>query len=364
MSPVDFFSLTPVDLAHLLQDRYGEPSYRAHQLLEWVYKKGRRDFDGMTNISRELREKLQDEICFSEAKIVERKISLDGTRKYLIDLGEFVAKRTVSAGVGGRALVEAVMIKQPRRMTLCLSSQVGCGMACAFCMTGTMGFVAHLSESQIIRQLLAVAEDSRQFGDSFSNIVFMGMGEPLHNFENLKRALLILNSPYAFDIGPRKITVSTSGLLPEIKRFFDESLGANLAVSLNATDDEVRSKIMPVNKRYNLNALLELVRGLPLGKRKTITFEYVMLAGVNDREEDLNRLPELLNGLPVKLNLIPYNSNGGLGFEPPSASKVSEWQKTLSMMGIVTTVRWSKGGDIAAACGQLVSAAKRSDLVH
>lgn len=337
---LDFFNYSFKALSELLHERFSEPAYRAGQLFEWVYKRKVLDIDLMTNIKRDLREKLKALFYFSEAVIEERQISSDGTRKYLF--------RTAEGN-----LVESVMIKQPGRMTLCISSQVGCGMGCKFCRTGTMGFQKNLKTSEIIGQVNAVIKDALNFSDSFSNIVFMGMGEPLHNFRAVTEALDILTHDHAFKFGPRKITVSTVGLVPAIKKFADAGMPASLAVSLNATTDEVRSQIMPINDAYPIEDLLATLSALPLKKRARITIEYVMLKGVNDLKDDLKRLVRMLRGMPVKINLIPYNENAGLGFKQPAEETIKTWQSKITSAGFSCTVRWSKGRDIDAACGQL-----------
>lgn len=320
----------------------GLPKYRASQLFNWVYKKRVTDIDKMSNFGADTKNTLRGVFKFSEAKIKERQISIDGTRKYLFELSD------------GRA-VEAVMIKQPNRMTLCVSSQVGCGMGCKFCRTATMGFVRNLSAAEILQQVRGVIQDADNFGDMFSNIVFMGMGEPLHNLKNIVTAIKILTDDQGFEIAPRRVTVSTSGLVSAIKRFGEERLNVCLAISLNATTDEVRSQVMPVNKAFPLAALLGVLKDFPLEGRKKITFEYVMLHGINDTEADLKRLPKLLNGIQSKVNLIPYNENAGLGFKAPPRDWVYHWQSKLLSHGLDATVRWSKGADISAACGQLAT---------
>ena len=335
----DFFDLPRDALASEMVDIFGEKPYRATQLFNWVYKAKVRDVGLMTNITKDVRRALGERYEFPRASIEKCEVSDDGSRKYLF--------RTSRGN-----LVESVMIKQPERMTLCVSSQVGCGMACSFCRTGTMGFIKHLRTSEILQQVIGVIEDSQaQWGDMFSNIVFMGMGEPLHNISAVVSAIKILTDDQGLTIGPRKITVSTVGLVPRIEEF-GAQVKANLAVSLNATTDAVRSTIMPVNQRYPLSELLGVLRRYPLGPRKRITIEYVMLAGVNDTQEDLRRLPKLLRGIQAKVNLIPYNENAGLGYKSPAREWVAYWQKELSRE-VDTTVRWSKGQDINAACGQL-----------
>ena len=346
---IDFFDFTREELTALLKDKFGTTAFRATQLFEWVYQKRVFDFAQMTNLGKEFRETLHQNFKCNFAKIVDRQISKDGTRKYLfqVDNGD---------------LVESVMIKQPTRMTLCVSSQVGCGMNCSFCRTATMGFRRNLRTSEIMQQVLGVLIDAQEFGDSFSNIVFMGMGEPLHNFKGVVSALKILTDQKGLEMPPRKITVSTVGLVPAIKKFGEIGGLANLAVSLNATTDEVRSTIMPINKKFPLEVLLGALKSFPLKARKRITIEYVMLHGVNDTEADLKRLPRILRGIPAKINLIPYNENAGLGFKSPPEKHVAHWQDILTKGGSDVTIRWSKGQDIKAACGQLATASVKGSV--
>ncbi len=336
----DFFNFSRTELEIFLAQKFDLKPYRATQLFEWVYGSRLEDFSKMSNISKLLQQELAQVFSFPKAQMLQRQVSSDGTRKYLLE---------VSPGLQ----VETVMIKQPRRMTLCVSSQVGCAMGCKFCRTGTMGLERNLSAADIVRQVLFVAEDAKNFGDNFTNIVFMGMGEPLHNLRAVKSACATLTDHYGLKIPGRKITVSTVGLVSAIKKFIDEDTKVNLAVSLNATTDEIRSKIMPINDNFSLQELLETLRALPLKPRKRITIEYVMLSGVNDTDADLKRLPKLLKNLPAKVNLIPYNENAGLGFKSPTRERVMRWQNGLVQAGLDATIRWSKGGDISAACGQL-----------
>lgn len=347
LSRVNFYDLSRAELGALLKERFGLPEFRAKQLFEWVYRHKVTDFERMTTISSELRAELAAQLEFSQLKIQNRAISSDGTRKYLFELDD------------GK-LVESVMIKQPRRMTLCVSSQVGCAMGCTFCRTATMNLHRSLRASEIIGQVLGVIEDAKNFDDMFTNIVFMGMGEPMHNLENLLSAVSILKDRHGLAIAPRKITVSSVGLVPKIKRFLEEEKDVNLAISLNATTDEVRSRIMPINKRFPISTLLETLRGSPRTKRKRYTIEYVLLRDVNDSIEDMRRLPKLLHGLPAKVNLIPYNENAGLGYFAPRLERINAFRDTLERQGINATIRWSKGVDISAACGQLASEAKKT----
>ena len=343
---LDLFAFCRKTLGEEIQNRYGEPVFRATQLFQWIYKRKVSDLSEMTDLSKRFRDALIQDLVLPRGRIHSRQVSSDGTRKYLIE-------------VEGGDLVETVLIKQPRRNTLCVSSQVGCAMGCKFCRTATMGLRRHLRASEIVRQVMAVVEDSRSFGDTFTNVVFMGMGEPLHNLPNVRTAVRVLTDMHGLGIAPRKITVSTVGLVPAIREF-GTTVPANIAVSLNATTDEVRSQIMPVNKKYPLSELIGVLREYPANKRRRITIEYVMLHGVNDTREDLARLPALLRGVPAKVNLIPYNSNAGLGFETPPEEWVALWQRRLHEQGVEVTVRWSKGRDIDAACGQLLTATGRS----
>lgn len=353
-SPLSFFDLSREELAAVLESRLGLPRYRADQLFQWVYQKLTVSPEQMTNIGKQHRSLLPGLLSFRDLHYTNRQVSSDGTRKYLFP-------------VDNDHHVESVMIHQPTRKTLCVSSQVGCALACAFCQTGTMGLIRHLSTGEIIQQVMGVLIDAKNFGDSFQNMVFMGMGEPLHNFDAVSRAIAILSDDFGLALSRRKITVSTVGLVPQIERFFSENVQANLAVSLNATTQEIREQIMPVTKRYSLDLLLQTLRAAPLKPRQRVTIEYVLLGGVNDSDDDLHRLPKLLHGIPSKVNLIPYNKNAGLPFNPPERDLPHRWQKELNQHGLLATIRWSKGQDIDAACGQLVTnslKAKRAPSVE
>jgi 23S rRNA (adenine2503-C2)-methyltransferase len=332
--------------------------YRARQVISWIYRKSETSFEKMSDIARSAREELDSryQIAFPTISSVEQ--SKDGARKYLLKLQD-------------GSEVESVLIKQAKRWTLCISSQVGCAIGCKFCRTALMGLKRHLETAEIIGQVMTVKRDAASLGldskpENFANIVFMGMGEPLHNYDNVTRAVSILNDDLGLSFGPRKITVSTSGLVPAINKFVASNVGAKLAISLNATTDETRSKLIPINKKYPLSLLLDTLKMGSPKKRDAYTIEYVMLHGVNDTKEDLRRIPRLLQGINAKLNLIPYNSNAGLGFESPPREWVLHWQQTLAKEGINTRVRWSKGDDISAACGQLAteSAKKKSVKVQ
>lgn len=342
----DILNYDSVELEKLLVEEEGIESFRAKQLRSWLYRRRSVDFTEMTDVKETIRLQLAERYRIYRPEIVKQLESVDGSRKYLFRLDD-------------GAEIEAVLIKQTKpnsvRFTVCVSSQVGCGMGCKFCRTALMGFKRNLQTYEIIGQVLALKDEAAKLDDvgDFSNIVFMGMGEPLHNFDNVMRAVTILNDPLGLAYSARKITVSTSGLVPEIELFGKHPGEASLAVSLNATTDEVRTRIMPINRKWNLESLFRALHQLPLKKNKHVTLEYVLLKGVNDSPQDLRRLPKLLHGLSVKLNLIPYNANSGLGFESTDGELIRDWQRQLNSKGINTRVRWSKGEDIQAACGQL-----------
>lgn len=363
MELLDILNFDRRELANDLAEGLRLEPFRASQIIRWVYRKRFCSFEEMSDIAKPVREQLAERYCISRPKVEEIQVSKDGTRKYLFRLSD-------------RALIESVLIKQETRYTLCVSSQVGCAIGCSFCRTGRMGFKRNLKSSEILGQVLFVQDDvAKLLGDSpnpesdlFQNIVFMGMGEPLHNYANVLRAVRVLNDNVGFNFTSRRITVSTSGLVPAIKKFTAAEAGANLAVSLNATTDEVRDTLIPLNKKWPIKKLLDTLKEAPLRKRERITIEYVLLSGVNDTEQDLDRLPGLLKGMAVKVNLIPYNTNAQLGYTSPKSSHVLYWQQSLLDAGLNSTIRWSKGEDISAACGQLATEPKnaggRKELVQ
>ena len=351
---IDFYNLTRSELVEILKTRFDASQFRATQLFEWVYRKRVVDCEAMSNITKELRKELADTFSFEKAIVKERHDSKDGSRKYLLEVSPDV-------------FIECVYIKQLARITLCVSSQYGCAMGCAFCQTGTMGLKKNLSTGDIIRQVLTIVDDypdSKILGTHLPvhNIVFMGMGEPLNNYDAVSKAIQILQDTAGFNMGGRKITVSTSGFVPGLERFAKDDLDVNLAISLSATCDEVRNKIMPINKRYPIKQLIETLHTIPLKNRRKLTISYVLLNGVNDTPTDMKRLLSLLHGLKAKVNLIPYNENDGLDFQAPPDDTVTAWLDRLVRAGIETTVRWSRGSDIKAACGQL--AVKRNEEIE
>jgi len=317
----------------------GERPFRARQIMSWLWQRNAESFAAMTDLPMELREWLAANWTLEapDACVSEVVRSADGTRKLLIR-------------AGGEA-VESVIIPADERTTLCISSQAGCAMGCEFCATARMGLRRNLAASEILGQILA-ARSCLAEGETLTNYVFMGMGEPLANYQRLARALTIMTEPWGMGISPRRITVSTVGLIPMMERLLAE-FQVNLAVSLHATTDELRDRIAPINRRYPLGELIEACRGLPLARRRRIMFEYVMLDGVNDSDTEARRLARMLGPLRAKVNLIFFNPFPGAPFAPSPRTRVEAFQAVLHRGNLTATIRESRGRDIAAACGQL-----------
>lgn len=319
----------------------GLKKYRADQILAWIYSQYARSFEDMTNIAKTEQGLLSSVFTLPIPKIVTTETSKDGTRKFLFELED------------GRA-IESVLIPDEDRQTLCISSQVGCRQACRFCLTGSKGFTRNLKACELVDQVLEVSRIlKREEARGLTNIVLMGMGEPLENFDEVVKALKTVTSDKGLAFSPRRVTLSTAGLVPEIEKLGKSGLKVNLAISLNAATDEVRDAIMPVNRRYPIKALLAACKRFPLEPRRRITFEYVLLQGVNDSGEDALRLAKLLKNIRSKVNLIPFNPFPGSEFKRPDDAAVRRFQKILLDHHYTAPVRESRGGDISAACGQL-----------
>ena len=328
---------------------------RAGQIWQWVYHWGVRDFAQMTNLAKDYRAMLADRFRIELPEVVTRQVSTDGTRKYLVRIA------------GGHE-VETVYIPEENRGTLCISSQVGCTLTCSFCHTGTQKLVRNLTPAEIVGQVMLARDDLGEWPEPgapkdetrlLSNIVLMGMGEPLYNFENVRDAMKIVMDNEGIALGRRRITLSTSGVVPEIARTADE-IGCLLAVSFHATTDEVRDKLVPINKRWNIEELLDALREYPKATNsERITFEYVMLNGVNDTDEDAHRLVKLLAGIPAKVNLIPFNEWPGAPYTRSSNNRIRAFATILMNAGYASPIRTPRGEDIMAACGQLKSATER-----
>lgn len=340
---MDYKSLPKTDLKSLSKQemdsfflKAGMPAFRARQTLHWIYERYARTINDITEFSKDLRDSLSAKAYLSNLTLLDRQRSKDHTEKFLFGLED------------GES-IESVVIPDKDRLTLCLSSQVGCAMGCKFCLTGKAGLKRSLKAHEIVDQVISVNRLLSPM--KITNIVFMGMGEPLSNLGEVTEALLRLTA--ILEISKRKITVSTSGIAPKILELAARAPRVNLAISLNAATDEVRDSIMPVNKKYPLNLLLDTCRRFPLEPGRRITFEYVMLGGLNDSPGDAKRLVSMLRGLQCKVNLIPFNQYEGSEFRPPSQESLLKFQDVLSTANIPALVRKSKGQDILAACGQL-----------
>ena len=346
MPQVELTELTRAELEAALAAE-GLERYRARQIFHWVFRRGATSFAEMTDLPAARRETLAERFRISTPPIARRDVSEDGTEKFLIALQD------------GRQ-VESVFIPRTPHDTFCVSTQVGCAMGCAFCLTATMGLVRNLTAGEIVGQVRALA-GALDLRDSRFNIVFMGMGEPLHNYDATMAAVRILTDEHGFAVHPRRITVSTVGLVPAMERLAAEDVMPRLAVSLHAPTDEQRAALVPVNRKYPIAEIIAACRRFPPARRARITFEYVLLSGVNDSPEDARKLAALLQDLRVKVNLIPLNPAAGIPFERPSDERIDAFGRTLADRGITVMVRKSRGRDIRAACGQLaVEGLKRS----
>ncbi|MBI2987379.1 MAG: 23S rRNA (adenine(2503)-C(2))-methyltransferase RlmN [Deltaproteobacteria bacterium] len=319
-----------------------EAPYRVKQIQKWLFQKGAGSFAEMTNLSSGLRADLEREYSIGRLKTLQRSCSRDGTIKFLFELADAVS-------------IESVLIPEAKRLTLCVSTQAGCGFGCAFCATALMGLKRNLSASEIVEQILEVRR-SLPADMRITHAVLMGMGEPLANYRQTVKAVRIMSdADWGIGISPRRITLSTVGLVPQIKKLIAET-HVNLAISLHATTDEIRSQLMPVNRKYPLAELMDCCRSLPLPKRRRITFEYVMLQGINHSAEDARRLSGLLNGIRAKINLIPFNPHPGSSYRRPGPEELLQFQNALRSLGHQVNVREARGDDIQAACGQLLGA--------
>ena len=356
--PVNLIGMSrPVMLKKLLE--IGTPEkqvkMRAAQLWQWIYQKGERNFSNMTNLSKNYRELLSENFIIDVPKVISKQCSKDGTRKYLLQIA------------GGHE-VEAVYIPEEGRGTLCVSSQVGCTLTCSFCHTGTQKLVRNLTSGEIVGQVLIARDDLGEWKNLngsnnetrlLSNVVLMGMGEPLYNFESVRDALKIVMDPEGICLSRKRITLSTSGVVPEISRTAGE-IGCLLAVSLHGTTDEIRNKLVPINKKWNIEVLISALKDYPrLSNSERITFEYVMIKDVNDSELDAFRLVKLISGIPAKINLIPFNEWPGSPYKRSEWSQIKKFAEIIHRAGYASPIRTPRGEDIMAACGQLKSETER-----
>lgn len=343
--PRNFYSFTLENLELYLK-QYGKEKFRAQQIFKWVYEQRVTDFDLMLNLSKDLRKELKNLITFDLPPVIKHLISVDGTQKFLFD-------------VGNANSIEAVVIPSDDRLTLCVSSEIGCNMGCHFCFTGKQKLKRRLATEEIVGQFMQVQDVLKKTNLKLSNIVFMGMGEPLDNCDAVFGSIEVIHSPWGVNLSRKKITVSTSGLIPEMYRVADAKV--RLAVSLNGYNDEVRSLVMPINKKYPLNELLEECKRYYKATGDKITMEYVLLKGVTDQIPHARELVKLLKNVPCKINLIPFNEHPGSGFERPSDETVQAFHTEAMRLGAQVLLRRTMGRDIFAACGQLTTKIDRPE---
>ncbi len=332
----DIKDLTREELGEVCRSR-GVPVFHAQQLFEWMYRKKVFDFSLMPNLPVKFREYLKTIFYFSEIKVLKKEVSTDGTAKFLMGLPDGLA-------------VESVLIPERKRRTLCVSTQVGCKFGCKFCVSGLNGFKRNLTPAEITGQFLAVEKDT---GEKVTNIVFMGVGEPLDNFENLMKSVAIFMDNRGLEIGKRKIVISTCGFVPGIERLTETAPGLRISVSLHSADDKKRSKLMSVNKKYDTGKLMKALKKFYEKEKFAITFEYILMSGFNSSERDAVALSMYVKGVPHKLNIIPYNPSEHFDWKAPSGSEIGAFVNVLKSRGVFYTIRKPRGRDISAACGQL-----------
>ncbi len=337
MSKINLLGFTLADLESLLVGM-GEKKYKGRQIFKWLYGSLQYDFNQMTDLTKELRDKLDTKYTFIGLKPEKISKSRDGTEKILFRLND-------------NKFIETVLISDGNKRTICVSTQVGCPIKCSFCATGLMGFKRNLTLGEILGQLLYARE---QYGENtFRNIVFMGMGEPLLNYDNLVQSIKIISSSFGFSLSARKVTISTVGIVPKIYSLADSGLKANLAISLHAATDKKRRQILSIPSKYNLKALMEAAACFARKRKKRVTFEYILFKGLNDSKEDALALAELIKGIPCKINILAYNPVENVPYRRPSEEEVNNFSKLLYPRAPAVTVRKSRGLDIDAACGQL-----------
>lgn len=342
---VNFYSFTLEQLESFLK-KYGKEKYRAQQIFKWVYEQRVADLDLMSNLSKDLRMELKNLISFDLPPMIKHLVSVDGTQKFLFDMGQ------------GNS-VESVIIPSDDRLTLCVSSEIGCNMACQFCYTGKQKLKRRLTTEEIVGQFMQVSDSLAKSGLHISNIVFMGMGEPLDNPEAVFSSIEVIHSPWGVNLSRKKITVSTSGLIPEMYRVAEAKV--RLAVSLNGYSDEVRTQVMPINKKYPLKDLLDECRRYYRATGDKITMEYVLLKGITDQIEHARELVKLLKDVPCKINLIPFNEHPGSGYERPDDKTIQAFHTECMRLGAQVLLRRTMGRDIYAACGQLTTKVDRPE---
>jgi 23S rRNA (adenine2503-C2)-methyltransferase len=330
-----------------------KPSFRAKQIYDWIYHKYAMSFDEMKNLPKDLKQNLDKEYTINPLKLLTRQDSQDGSRKYLFELYDGHTVEAVLLLMKDKEYNEDGSIKHLERYTVCISSQVGCKVGCAFCLTAKGGFVRNLSAGEIVEQVRYIKKDNNIAANRRVNIVYMGMGEPLDNLDAVAKSVKIFAQDDGMAISPHRQTISTSGLSSKIEKLGRMDLGVNLAISLHAVDDELRAKLMPINKAYNIESIINAVKNFPVNARKRVMFEYLVIKDVNDDIASAKKLITLLEGIKAKVNLIYFNPYGGTEFKRPEPKDMKAFQEYLIQRGLHCTIRESKGLDISAACGQL-----------
>lgn len=344
------YDFTREELADYLVER-GQNKFAAKQIFDWIYKKHELDIDNWSNVSKKVREFLKENFTLALPEVVWHGESVDGTRKFLLKLKD-------------GETIETVVIPAKNRLTQCISSQVGCAIGCTFCHTGTQGLTRHLTAGEVTGQFLKITlwlKENVHAEERLTNIVYMGQGEPLHNYENVKKATTNFLDDFGFGLGQRRITLSTSGLVPKIKMLHDFP-PINIAISLHSAKNDTRTQLMPINKAYDLERLFEAIRSIPLKAHRRITYEYLLIKDLNDQYSDIDALCELLNRKESKINLIPFNEYPGSDYKQPTKERVLYFMEELNRRGYTCTVRQTKGNDILAACGQLKSEYEKLNL--
>ena len=348
MKKTNILDLSKEELSEIIK-----PSFRAKQIYQWIYQKYVNSFDEMKNIPKELKEELNQNFFLDPLSIIKIEQSLDGSKKYLFALKDGQTVESVLLPMKQEKVDEEGKLVHHTKYTICISSQVGCKIGCAFCLTGKDGFKRNLSAGEITAQILMIKRDNQIAENRRVNIVYMGMGEPLDNLDNVSKSVKIFSDIDGLCISTRRQTISTSGLSSQIEKLGKMDLGVLLAISLHAVDDDLRQKLMPINKAYNIESIINAVKAFPIDARKRVMFEYLVMKGINDDQKSAKKLVKLLHGIKSKVNLIYFNPHHGSEFARPSEKDVVAFQQYLVDHGVLCTIRQSKGLDISAACGQL-----------
>jgi len=340
-------------LNYLIEEIEIEPKFRKKQIFDWIYKKYVDSFNDMKNLPKNLREELEKNYIINPLKMLKREIASDGTEKFLFELNDGHTIESVLLKMKDKKVDKKGKTIQEERYSICVSCQVGCKVGCSFCLTAKGGFVRNLTPAEIVAQIWLIKKIKNFKPTKALNVVYMGMGEPLDNYENMVKAIKIISNENCLHISPRRQTLSTSGIAPKIEKLGKENLGINLAISLHAVDDKLREELIPMNKAYNIKSVIEAVKKFPIDKRKKVLFEYLVIKGVNDDEKSANKLVKLLNGIKAKVNLIYFNPYPETDYQRPTPEIMEKFKEMLNKKGVICTIRESKGIDISAACGQL-----------